>query len=76
MFNHDFRQPVSIEDVPPIHRCEWCGKPAVYHFTTLGEKTDNQASFFCQVCGDEFIRTIADTLDRIVTAEVPHSLAA
>lgn len=76
MFDHDFRQLVSIDSAPPTQCCEWCGKPAVYHFTTLGGEPHNEASFFCQVCGDEFIRTVADTLDRIVTAEVPHSLAA
>jgi hypothetical protein len=76
MFNHDFRQPVSLDDAPPSSRCEWCGKPAVYQLTALGGLHHNQAGCFCQACSEEFTRTVADSLSRVITADVPRLISA
>ena len=69
MFASDFRQPVSFDDVPPGRLCEWCGKPAIYHFTVLGGIRQNEEGCFCRKCGEEFARTVADSLSRVITAE-------
>lgn len=69
MLGYDFRQPVSIDNAPRGRVCEWCGKPAVYQLTALGGKHHNEEGLFCQACGEQFARTIADSLSRVVTAE-------
>lgn len=76
MFNHDFYQPVSVEEAPPAHRCEWCGEPAVYRLTALGGARHNEAGFFCRECGEAFIRIAADSLGRARITEVPYPLVA
>lgn len=76
MLDLDFRQTVSIDPSPKSRRCEWCGEPAVYQLTALGGLHHNQGGYFCQTCGEEFVRTTADTLDRVITAEVVPSHAA
>lgn len=69
MFAYDFRQPVSLDDVPPGRSCEWCGKPAIYQLTVLGGIHHNEEGFFCQACGEEFARTVADSLSRVIAAD-------
>src|SRR5579872_1927638 len=65
MLNSDFRSPVSIDDAPPGSRCEWCGKPAMYNLLVTGGKHHNEEGRFCGACGEEFIRNVADSLNRI-----------
>lgn len=72
----DFRQPVSIDTAPKSRHCEWCGEPAVYQLTALGGSRHNEGGCFCQICGEAFVQAIADTLDRVITAEVPPPHAA
>lgn len=67
----DFRQPVSIDNAPPSRCCEWCGKPAVYQLTAQGGLHHNETGCFCQECSENFIRAIADSLDRVSTTDVP-----
>ncbi|HET8840515.1 MAG TPA: hypothetical protein VFN35_03570 [Ktedonobacteraceae bacterium] len=69
MIDLNFRQPVSIDNAPKSRQCEWCGKPAVYQLTVQGGLRHNKAGLFCQACGEEFIRIIADTLDREPTPD-------
>lgn len=69
----DFRQPVSIDSASPSQRCEWCGKPAVYQLTAVGGLRHNEGGFFCQTCGEAFVCTVAETLDRVITADVSLS---
>lgn len=69
MFNNDFRSPVCIDDAPGDSLCEWCGKPAVYQLVVSGGNHHNKGGRFCATCGREFVRTVADSLDRVVTAE-------
>ena len=71
MFTDDFRHPVSLEDAPPGHVCEWCGKPAIYQLTSLGGIHHNEEGLFCQECGEQFARTMADSLNRVMTVETP-----
>ena len=70
MFAYDFRQPVSLDDVPPGRLCEWCGKPAIYQLTALGGIHHNEEGLFCQTCGEQFARAVADSLSRVITAEI------
>lgn len=74
MFTDDFRQPVAIDNAPTGHLCEWCRKPAVYQLTELGGKHHNEEGFFCQACGEQFARTVADSLSRVITADTTVSL--
>lgn len=76
MLDLDFRQPVSIDTAPKAHCCEWCGQPAVYQLTALGGLHHNEAGCFCQACGEAFVRAVAETLNRVITAEVSPSQAA
>ncbi len=73
MFADDFRQPVSIDDAPAGHLCEWCGKPAIYQLTVTGGRHHNEEGFFCQTCGEQFARTVADSLSRAITADTVGS---
>lgn len=73
MLDLDFRQPVSIDDAPRARQCEWCGKPAAYQLTAQGGLHHNESGCFCQKCSEEFIHTIADTLDRVLTTEVAYT---
>ncbi len=75
MLDYDFRQPVFIDDAPQARFCEWCGKPAVYQLTALGSTHPDKERFFCQVCGEEFTRTVADSLSRVITADTNFSLS-
>ncbi len=66
---NEFRQPLSIDDAPQGSVCEWCGKPAKHQLTTLGGKFHNESGLFCRTCGEAFVRTVASSLRREVTAE-------
>jgi hypothetical protein len=72
MLNNDFRSPVTVDDAPAGSRCEWCGKPAVYQLLATGGKYHNQEGCFCATCGEEFVRAVADSLSRVITAETSH----
>jgi len=69
MFENEFRQPTSVDQAPAGSLCEWCGKPAVQQLTALGGRSHNDGGFFCRSCGEEFARTVADSLSRVITAE-------
>ena len=70
MLELDFRQPISIDDAPRARRCEWCGRPAVYQLTALGGLHHNEVGCFCQACGESFARTVAESMNRVITADV------
>lgn len=69
MFENEFRQPISVDQAPAGSLCEWCGKPAVQQLTALGGLSHNEGGFFCRSCGEEFARTVADSLSRVITDE-------
>jgi hypothetical protein len=66
---NEFRQPLSIDVAPAGSTCQWCGKPAAHQLTALGRKDYNESELFCPSCGEEFIRAVASSLIREVTAE-------
>lgn len=66
---YDFRLPVSIDLAPAGEICEWCGKPATYQLTALGGMHHNESGFFCCQCSEAFVRAVASSLSREVTAE-------
>ena len=70
MSQNAFRQPVSLDVAPRGHLCEWCGKPAVHQLTTPGGTYHSEGGFFCQRCCEEFVRTNAESLIRVITADV------
>ena len=72
MLNNDFRSPVTVDDAPAGSLCEWCGKPAVYLLLTTGGTYHNQEGCFCATCGEGFVRTVADSLNRLNIAETSH----
>ena len=72
MLNGDFRNPVSIDDAPAGSHCEWCGKPAIYQLIATGGKFHNEEGRFCAKCGEEFVRTVADSLNRLNIADTTH----
>jgi hypothetical protein len=69
MFENEFRQPISVDQAPLGSLCEWCGKPAVQQLTPIGGQRHNDGGFFCRACGEEFVRTVADALNREITTE-------
>ncbi len=72
MLNNDFRSPVTIDDAPPGSLCEWCGKPAIYQLLVTGGQCHNEEGRFCAKCGEEFVRTVADSLNRLNITETSH----
>jgi hypothetical protein len=70
MSNNEFGLPVSIDFAPEGGLCEWCGEPAVQQLTAIGGKYHNEGGFFCHVCGEKFIRAVADPHSRVVSPEV------
>lgn len=74
MLDNAFRQPVSVDFAPEGRLCEWCGKPAVYQLIAIGGKCHSEGGFFCQACGEEFVRTVADSLSRVITADTNASM--
>ena len=73
MLDYAFRLPVSVDCAPEGHLCEWCGKPAVHQLTAIGGRNHNDGGFFCQACSEEFARTVADSLSRVITVDTPAS---
>lgn len=71
MSENEFRRPVSVDFAPAGSVCEWCGQPAVVQLTAIGGKAHNEGGFFCQTCGDEFIRSVAETLNREIPEKQP-----
>ena len=69
MSHNEFRQPVSVEVASQGRLCEWCGKPAVHQLTTPGGEDHSEGGFFCQACCEEFVRTVAESLIRVITAD-------
>ncbi len=67
--SNEFRQPVSVDFAPEGQLCEWCGKPAVRQLTAIGGKYHNDGGFFCLDCGQAFVRAVAESLTRTITAE-------
>lgn len=70
MLDYEMRQPVIIDIAPRGSTCRWCGKPAALLLTVPGDRYHNEGECFCQLCAEEFARTVADTLNREVTTEV------
>ncbi len=66
MQGNEFRQPLSVECAPRGSVCEWCGQPAVLQITVAGEAYYDEPEYFCRLCGEEFARAVADSLDRRV----------
>lgn len=69
MLVYNFRQPVSIDDAPRAHYCEWCGKPAVYQLTAIGGIHHNVEGMFCQECGEAFVRAVFDALHQTMPVD-------
>ena len=74
MSKNDFRQPLTVDQAPAGSLCEWCGKPAVQQLIAIGGKYHNDSGFFCRSCGEEYARTVADSLSRVITAETVEDL--
>jgi hypothetical protein len=66
MLGNEFRQPLSLDSAPRGSVCEWCGQPAVLQITVASEEPE----YFCRLCGEEFTRAVADSLDRTITEGV------
>ena len=66
MLGNEFRQPLSLDSAPRGSVCEWCGQPAVLQITVASE----EPAYFCRLCGEEFARVVADSLDRTITEGV------
>lgn len=73
MFACDFHQPVSLDGAPPGCLCEWYGKPAIYHFTVPEGIRQHEREAFCQTYGEQFARTVADSLSRGLRLRQPPS---
>lgn len=69
MLGNEFRNPVTVDEAPANSRCEWCGEPAVYLLLATGGQYHNQEGCFCATCGEEFVRNVADSLNKVITAE-------
>lgn len=69
MSENEFRQPVSIDFAPRGSVCEWCGKPATQQLTAIGGKSHNEGGYFCDTCAAEFVRTVAESINRVPTPE-------
>jgi len=70
MFQYEFRQPISVDFAPEGRLCEWCGKPAVHQLTTPGGTYHSEGGYFCQSCCEEFVRTVASSLVRVITVDL------
>lgn len=69
MIAYDPRQPVSLDEAPTGSLCEWCGKPAFYQLTVPGIPRHDEERCFCRTCCKEFARTVADSLNRVITTD-------
>lgn len=74
MSENEFRQPLTVDQAPAGSVCEWCGQPAVQQLSAVGGKYHNDSGFFCSSCGEEYARTVADSLSRVITAETVEDL--
>jgi hypothetical protein len=74
MFENEFRQPLTVDQAPAGSLCEWCGQAAVQQLSATGGKFHNDSGFFCRSCGEEYARTIADSLNRVITTETVKDL--
>jgi hypothetical protein len=74
MSDNEFRQPICVDFAPEGRLCEWCGKPAVHQLTAIGGNCHNEEEFFCQAFNEEFVRTVADSLSRVITADTNASM--
>ncbi len=70
MSQNDYRQPIVVDGAPQGRLCERCGKPAVHQLTTPGGTYHSEGGYFCQACCEEFVRTVASSLVRVITAEL------
>jgi hypothetical protein len=70
MPGNELRQPLSLDSAPRGSVCEWCGQPAVLQITVANAIYDNEPEYFCRLCGQEFARDAADSLDRTITEGV------
>jgi hypothetical protein len=69
MLTRALRQPVSVDVAPQGSKCIWCSKPATMKLTIRGEGESQAGGPFCQHCGVEFICIVADSLERVITAD-------
>lgn len=69
MLGNEFRSPVAVDTAPAGSQCEWCGKPAIYQLMVIGGKHHNEAGRFCAKCGEEFVRSVAESLSRVLSTE-------
>ena len=66
---NEFRQPLSIDAVLEGSVCQWCGKPVEHELTESGGTYHNESGLFCRICGEAFVRAVASSLRREVSAE-------
>ncbi len=69
MPDNEFRQPLAIDFAPRGSWCAWCGQPAVLQITITSGAYEDEPEYFCRLCGEEFARAVADSLDRAITEE-------
>jgi hypothetical protein len=74
MLDNAFRRPISVDRAPEGHLCDWCCKPAVHQLTAIGGICHNQGGFFCPECAEEFAYAVAESMNRIITADTQASL--
>ncbi len=67
MLDNEFGQSVTMDFAPEGSVCEWCGKPAVEQLTVIGGIRHNKGGYFCHVCGEKFIQTVADPKSRVAS---------
>lgn len=70
MPSNEFRQPLSLDAAPRGSVCEWGGQPAVLQITVANGVDDEEPAYFWRLCGEEFARAVADSLDRTITEGV------
>jgi hypothetical protein len=70
MLKISFDSPVVTDFAPHGSLCEWCGKPAEQQLTAIGGRNHNEGGFFCSSCGEEFARSVANSLRNASVAQV------
>ncbi|MEO8973025.1 MAG: hypothetical protein ABI406_15680 [Ktedonobacteraceae bacterium] len=76
MLDNEFSRPVSVDDTPVGSHCEWCDRPAIYQLLVTGGKHHNEEGRFCARCGEEFIRSVADSLSKVSPIKTGTQLAS